>query len=215
MNRLSLLPLLALAACATPAADLPAVAAEPPPAAPAAAPAVATVGQPAPGFSLPNLAGEPVSLGALRGKTVVLEWFNPDCPFVKYAHGEGPLKDQGDRVTKDGVVWLAINSGAPGKQGAGLDRNKVSKQEYGFTYPVLLDETGATGRAYGAKTTPHMYVIDPAGTLVYAGGLDNAPLGKAEGGAITNYVDAALADLAASRPVKTSASKPYGCGVKY
>lgn len=179
-------------------------------------PAVAAIGKPAPAFSLPSTEGKTVSLADHRGKTVVLEWFNPDCPFVKYAHGPGgPLATQPKEAQAHGTVWLAINSGAPGKEGAGLDRNVAARAEYAMTYPVLLDEGGQVGKAYGAKTTPHMYVVDPQGALVYAGGLDNAPMGTAEGGAAVPYVVRALADLAAGRPVSTATTKPYGCSVKY
>lgn len=178
-----------------------------------AAALAAPVGQPAPDFTLTDLDGKEHKLSDYRGKTVVLEWFNPDCPFVVYAHGkQGPLASQPARVTATGVVWLAINSGAPGKQGHGVERNRKAKAEYGMGYPVLLDEDGAVGHAYDAKTTPHMFVVDPAGTLVYAGGLDDAPMGN---GKATNHVDAALADLAASRPVANPRAKAYGCSVKY
>jgi len=189
--------LLALAGCVPPS-----VASEP-----------AAIGSPAPDFTLTDTDGAAVSLSSFAGKTVVLEWFNPDCPFVKYAHGaNGPLKGQPARVTSDDVVGIAINSGAPGKQGYGLERNQRARTEYGMDYPVLLDESGAVGRTYGAKTTPHLYVIDPTGTLVYAGGLDDAPMGT---GNASNHVDACLADLAAGRDVANAASKPYGCSVKY
>jgi peroxiredoxin len=175
---------------------------------------VAAVGQPAPDFTLRDLSGKEVQLSDLRGKTVVLEWFNPGCPFVVYAHGEGPLRDQPARAAKDGVVWLAVNSGAPGKQGHGLEVNQKATSEWGMSYPVLLDEAGSVGRSYGAVTTPHMYVVDPKGTLVYAGALDNAPLGKSDT-TVTKYVDAALADVKAGRTVATASTKPYGCSVKY
>ncbi|MDP2307820.1 MAG: redoxin domain-containing protein [Pseudomonadota bacterium] len=181
--------------------------------APAALPK-ATVGQPAPDFALKDLTGKEVKLSSFAGKTVVIEWFNPGCPFVVYAHGEGPLKDQAKTATGGGVVWLAVNSGAPGKQGNGLELNQQATASWGMTHPVLLDETGAVGKSYGATTTPNMYVVDPKGTLVYAGALDNAPLGKADGAPV-NYVNAALADIAAGRAVSTPTTKPYGCGVKY
>jgi peroxiredoxin len=171
------------------------------------------IGAPAPEFSLLDTTGKEVSLAAFKGKTVVLEWFNPDCPFVVYAHGEkGPLSEQPPRALADGVVWLAINSGAPGRQGAGLQRNVAARQGYGMTYPVLMDPEGKVGRLYGAVTTPHMFVIDAKGTLVYAGGLDRAPLGR---GDKTNYVDAALLDLKAGQSPGRARTKPYGCSVKY
>jgi peroxiredoxin len=180
---------------------------------PAGAATPAAVGQKAPAFELTDTDGRTHSLADYAGKTVVLEWFNPDCPFVVYAHGKsGPLASQPARVMDADTVWLAINSGAPGKQGHGLDRNRAARTEYGMTYPVLLDDTGDVGRAYGARTTPHMFVIDPAGTLVYAGGLDDAPMGK---GGSTNYVDACVTELDAGRPVSTPSAKAYGCSVKY
>ncbi|HEY8206736.1 MAG TPA: thioredoxin family protein [Myxococcaceae bacterium] len=178
----------------------------------------ATVGAPAPDFTLKDLDGKPVKLADYKGKVVVLEWFNPGCPFVKAAHGKGSLKDTAQRQTKNGVVWLAINSGAPGKQGAGAETNREAKKSFNLDHPVLLDESGQAGRAYGATNTPHMFIIDKAGTLVYAGAIDNSPDGEGAsptGGKLINYVDAALEDIAAGRPVKTSSSKAYGCSVKY
>lgn len=169
----------------------------------------------APDFTLEDLDGNEVSLSQFKGKTVVLEWFNPGCPFVQYAHGKGPLEDMGEAKVKEGIVWLAINSGAAGKQGAGADANKKAAGEWSITYPVLLDETGEVGKAYGAKTTPHMYIIDAEGNLVYRGGLDNAPLGEVRGDSHINYVETALAALAAGKPIETTETQPYGCSVKY
>jgi peroxiredoxin len=144
--------------------------------------AAAKVGEPAPGFTLPSVAGESISLADYAGKTVVLEWFNPDCPFVKYAHDAGgPLATLANEQSKAGIVWLAINSGAPGKQGAGVERNKQAQVDWKLEHPILIDEDGKVGQTYGAQTTPHMFVIDPAGKLIYAGALDNAPLGRVEG----------------------------------
>lgn len=206
MNRLFLA--LALAGCSPNAASTLSAPAE-------AQESVARPGQKAPGFTLPDLQGHKVSLSDFAGKTVVLEWFNPGCPFVKYAHGEGPLKDQAKAATGQGVVWLAINSGAPGKQGAGIEVNQKAASEWAMAHPILLDEDGSVGRAYGAKTTPHMFVVDGGGNLAYAGGLDNAPLGRVEGKEPRNYVLSALADLAAGRPVAAASTQPYGCSVKY
>lgn len=178
--------------------------------------AAVTVGKPAPDFALPDLDGKTVRLSDSRGKWVVLEWYNPDCPYVVHAHKDGPLATLPAKWTEKGVVWLAINSGSPGKQGAGVDRNRKSLDEYGIRYPILLDEKGDTGRAYGAKNTPTIYVIDPAGTLVYAGGLDNAPLGKVDGGgAAKRYADEVLAAVTAGQPSPYTQTKPYGCSVKY
>jgi peroxiredoxin len=180
--------------------------------------APAEIGKPAPDFELRDLDGKPVRLGQSRGKVVVLEWFNPECPFVRASHTKGSLKGLAERYVAKGVVWLAINSGAAGKQGHGVEANRAGKERYGLTHPILLDESGDVGRAYGAKHTPHMYVIDEKGTLVYRGAIDNAPDGEGEapqGGALVNYVDAALADLAAGRPVKVPETEAYGCSVKY
>lgn len=178
----------------------------------------AKVGTPAPDFTLTDLDGKTVKLSDYQGKTVVLEWFNPGCPYVKNAHSKGSLVDAAARHTKNGVVWLAINSGAPGKQGTGADTNRAAAKQWNMAHPVLLDESGKVGRAYGATNTPHMYVIDPKGTLVYAGAIDNSPdgeQGSPQGGTLIKYVDAALEDLAAGRPVKTPQTRAYGCGVKF
>jgi peroxiredoxin len=185
-----------------------------------ALPAVAgaELGQPAPGFTLKDLDGREVSLSSFKGKTVVLEWFNPECPYVKNAHGKGSLVDTAKRHQKKGVVWLAINSGAPGKQGAGVEKNREAVKAFKLEHPVLLDESGAIGKAYGATNTPHLYVIDAKGVLVYRGAIDNSPDGEGrspQGGKLINYVDAALEDLLAGHPVATPDTKAYGCSVKY
>ena len=169
----------------------------------------------APNFTLPDQDGNKVSLSQFKGKIVVLEWFNPGCPFVKYAHGkEGPLKDQAARLADDEVVWLAINSGAPGKQGHGLDLNKSAAKKWGMSHPILFDEDGTIGKLYGAKTTPHMYIVNGDGNFVYKGALDDAPLGHADG-EFVNYVDAALDALKKGEPIAVSAKRSYGCSVKY
>ena len=178
--------------------------------------AQAEVGKPAPDFTLQDLDGKTVKLSDFKGKTVVLEWFNPECPFVKANHTKGSLKGMAKRFTDKGIVWLAINSGAPGKQGHGAEVNKKGKETYGIDYPILLDENGDVGRMYGAKTTPHMYIVDPQGTLVYIGGIDNTPGSDPEPeDKVVNYVDVALGELAAGKPVTTKTTEPYGCSVKY
>ena len=195
--------------------------AEPKPAEPvAAAPAQinAIVGSPAPDFTLKDLDGKDVSLASFKGKTVVLEWFNPGCPFVKKAHGVGSLVGTAQRHTANGVVWLAINSGGPGKQGNELAMNVDAAKTWKLTHPILRDETGSVGKAYGATNTPHMFVIDPNGMVVYGGAIDNSP--DAEGqsptdGKLVNFVDAALSALAAGKPVAQHDTKAYGCSVKY
>ena len=176
------------------------------------------LGKQAPDFELRDLDGHPVRLGQFRGKTVVLEWFNPECPFVRASHTKGSLKGLAEKYAQKGIVWLAINSGSPGKQGYGVEANVAGKTKYGLSHPVLLDETGDVGRAYGARHTPHMFVIDDKGVLVYRGAIDNSPDGEGEspkGGTLVNYVEAALADLSAGRPVKTPETEAYGCSVKY
>jgi peroxiredoxin len=199
--------------------------AEKPAAAAPAALTAAALGQAAPDFTLTDSDGAAHTLSQLRGKTVVLEWFNPDCPFAKFAHQKGPLKDMAARVARPDLVWLSINSGAPGKQGHGVERNKQARAEYAIQNAVLLDESGTVGRAYGAQKTPHLFVIDKNGVLVYRGGVDNAPMGEvdparplppgAAPGSGVNYVDAALDDLAHGRAVRLPDTPAYGCAVKY
>ena len=181
----------------------------------AAAATVAAIGQPAPGFTLTDLDGNTHSLSQYAGKTVVLEWFNPGCPYVVHAHSEGPLQTMAQTSMDQGVVWLAINSGAPGKQGHGVETNKAAVAEWNMPNPVLVDEDGAVGRMYGAKTTPHMYVIDPAGKLVYKGGLDNAPRGDTPSAGYRSFTAEAVAATVAGTPVQTPQSQPWGCSVKY
>ena len=218
-------------AAVTPAAELAAPAAAPtgaldtPAPAAAAAPAedaptepltAAKLGSPAPDFSLTDTDGTPWKLSDHRGKIVALEWFNPGCPFVKYAYGEGPLKDHASTTMSDAVVWVNINSGAPGKQGNGLAVNREARERWGIRQPVLIDEDGRVGRAYEAKTTPAIFIIDTQGILAYQSALDNAPLGRVDGDEVAvNYVRAALADLAAGRPVAIPDTVSYGCSVKY
>jgi len=189
-----------------------------PAAATTAAPGSAKIGSPAPDFELPDTDGNKVRLSSHRGKPVVLEWFNPECPFVKKSHGKGSLVDTAARQIQAGVTWLAINSGAPGKQGHGVEKNRAARASFSMNHPVLLDEEGIVGKAYGASRTPHMFVIDEKGVLVYAGAVDNSPDGEGESpsdGRLVNYVDAAIADLRAGRPVATPETEAYGCSVKY
>ncbi len=174
------------------------------------------IGAEAPAFSLPNLAGETVNLADHRGKVVVLEWFNPGCPFVKQAHEQGgALETMASRWSEKDVVWLAINSGAPGKQGTGVETNQTAKKDWAMKHPILLDEAGTVGRAYAAKTTPQMVVIDPAGKQVYNGALDNAPFGKTKGEALSPITENVLKAVTEGKQSPQSRSKPYGCSVKY
>ena len=169
----------------------------------------------APDFTLPDLDGNQVALSSFRGKIVVLEWFNPGCPFVRYSHTEGPLKDLAAQQAAKGVVWLAINSSAPGKDGHGLELNRTSRDSWKMEHPVLLDEKGTVGKAYGARTTPTMVVIDARGSIQYRGALDNAPLGKTPSSGHDLFVVDALEAVMAGRAVEVPETKPYGCSVKY
>jgi peroxiredoxin len=179
----------------------------------------AAVGKSAPNFTLADLGGKRVSLAEFKGKTVVLEWFNPECPFVKAAHTKGSLRDMAKQhAGKSEVVWLAVNSGAAGRQGHGVDTNKAGVESFGLEHPVLIDESGAVGKAYGATNTPHMFVIDKGGTLVYSGAIDNSPDGEGEsptGDELINYVGQALEELGQNKPVSVPKTKAYGCSVKY
>lgn len=183
-----------------------------------AAPGSAKVGAKAPNFTLTDLDGVSHSLSDYSGedgKVVVLEWFNPGCPFVKkhYRDDTMTMNKLADKYRDQGVVWLRINSGAPGKQGAGLELNKQAAQQWNISDTILLDETGVVGKAYNAKNTPSMAVIGKDGTLMYWGAIDNNR-GAAKAGE-TNYVDLALQQVLAGETVTTATTKPYGCGVKY
>lgn len=180
--------------------------------------AAAVLGGAAPQFELSDLDGKPVRLADTKGKLVVLEWFNAQCPFVKASHTKGSLVDTAKKWQDKGVVWLAINSSAEGKQGFGVDTNREGKSTFGFSHPVLLDTDGKVGKAYGAEKTPHLYVIDKEGKLVYRGAIDNSPDGEGESpsdGKLINYVSQALEELEAGKPVSVAETKSYGCGVKY
>lgn len=181
--------------------------------------APAEVGQAAPDFTLTDIHGQQRSLSEFKGKTVVLEWVNQECPFVvKHYDRSGNMPRIQQAAVKAGVVWLQINSAHPGAQGD-LDPAKVAdwqKRNAVISTAYFRDQDGKVGRLYDARTTPHMYVIDPAGTLVYAGGIDDIRSSKPEDFArATNYVTAALSDLKAGQAVRTKNSQPYGCAVKY
>ena len=180
--------------------------------------AAPVIGQPAPAFSAVAGDGRTRSLSEFRGKTVVLEWTNAGCPYVKKHYGSGAMQGLQKSAAKDGVVWLTLISSAPGQQGyvaPGEARTWKADTGAGST-ALLLDPAGKVGKAYQAKTTPHMYVVDRAGKLVYMGGIDDKPTPDPSSlkGA-KNYVVAALADVKAGRAVATPVSKPYGCSVKY
>jgi peroxiredoxin len=180
--------------------------------------AAPTLGQPAPAFKATDAAGRTRSLAEFRGKTVVLEWTNNGCPYVQKHYNSGHMQGLQREAAKDGVVWLSIVSSAPGMQGY-LKPNeaKAWKARVGAaSTDVLLDPTGVVGRAYDARTTPHMFIIDKAGKVAYMGGIDDQPSSDPESLKVArNYVIAALADVKAGRPVAEAATRPYGCSVKY
>lgn len=181
------------------------------------APAAALAASPAPAFSLKDADGRTRTLAEFRGKVVVLEWINEGCPYVK-KHYQGNMQATQKAARDQGAVWLTVCSSAPGKQGHvdGAAAKLFIDAHDATPTAFLLDPTGEAGKAYGAKTTPHMYVIDKTGALVYQGGIDDkATTNVADIPGATNYVKAALADLKAGRPVKVAYSKPYGCSVKY
>ena len=176
------------------------------------------VGQPAPNFTAADVNGKAVTLSDFRGKTVVLEWNNPECPFVQKHYGSGNMQKAQAAAAKEGVVWLSINSGAPGKQGhmSGAEAKAFLAEAGARPSAYLLDPRGVVGKAYDAKTTPHMYIVNKAGTLVYAGGIDDKPTAKpADINGARNHVLAALSDIKAGKAVSVATSRPYGCSVKY
>ena len=183
-----------------------------------AASAAATVGQPAPAFALTDTNGKTVNLADYKGKTVVLEWHNPECPFVKKHYDSSNMQGLQSKYTKDGVVWLAVSSTEPGHQDYKKPdvMNGILKTSKASPTAYLMDDSGATGKTYGAKTTPHMYIINAQGTLVYAGGIDDKRSSSvADVKTAKNFVAAALDEIKAGKPVSVATSTPYGCNVKY
>lgn len=179
-------------------------------------PGRATIGQIAPDFTLMDHEGNMVSLSDFRGFPVVLEWFNPQCPATRDAHLGGALQTMAEDCAGSGTIFLAINSGAEGRLGHGMDKNSAYHERWGMTYPILFDERGDVGRKYQARKTPSMYVIDENGYLVYRGALDNAPEGIVKGGGeYINFVERALNEMAAGESVSTWKTKAYGCNVQY
>ncbi len=177
-----------------------------------------SVNQPAPDFTAIDSNGNKHQLSDFRGKTVVLEWTNHDCPYVRKHYESGNMQALQKDATGKGVVWLSVISSAPGKQGhvSGKEANILTEKRNAAPTAVLLDESGDIGRMYRAKTTPHMYIIDSQGTLVYMGGIDNIPSANpADITRATNYVDVALRSMSNGQPIKNGITRPYGCSVKY
>jgi len=171
--------------------------------------ATAVVGQPAPAFTAKDQDGHEVDLAKLRGKIVVLEWTNPDCPFVRRHYGAKTMSTLSNRFKDRDVVWLAVNSTSY----MDAARDRTWRTEQGFAYPVLDDQAGTIGTSYGAKTTPHMFIIDRKGTVVYEGAIDDDAAGAEK--SARNYVAEALDDVTDGKPVRVAETKPYGCSVKY
>lgn len=169
----------------------------------------AVVGQPAPDFTLQDHEGRTHRLADYRGKIVVLEWTNPECPFVVRHYNARTMQRLAQTLAGDDFVWLSINSTHHNR----VEQTLESIQTYGLPFPVLQDQSGDVGRLYGARTTPHMYVIDAQGVLRYAGAIDDDPRGRSENP--DNYVQRAVAALRAAQPVDPSSTQAYGCTVKY
>ncbi len=167
----------------------------------------------APEFTLKNYNGKEVKQADYKGKIIVLEWFNYECPFVKYHYEKAAtMKNLAAKYKDKNVVWLAINSTSHQE----TEKNKEFAEKNKVLYPILDDSSGVTGKAYKAKTTPHIFIIDTEGNIAYNGAIDNAPLGKVpEDKKLVNYVDKALEELIAGKKVSTTMTKPYGCSVKY
>jgi hypothetical protein len=176
------------------------------------------VGQPAPAFSAKDTNGKTVSLADLKGKTVVLEWSNHECPFVKKHYTGNNMQTLQKKWTGQDVVWLTVISSPVGEQGYvdAAQANKLTTERGAAPSAVLLDPKSQIARAYGATVTPHMYVIDKTGKLAYAGGIDDKPSARIDDlkGA-KNFVDSALTELAQGKAVSTTTARPYGCTVKY
>lgn len=175
-------------------------------------------GKPAPDFTLEGISGKKISLSSLKGKTVVLEWLNHGCPFVKKHYGAQNMQALQRKYTKEGVVWLSVISSAEGKQGYVTPGEGLAQKTevQSVATDVLIDSKGTVGMAYGAKTTPHMYVINKEGILVYQGAIDDKPdTDPASVKGARNYVSEALDATLAGKPVKVALTKAYGCAVKY
>ena len=176
------------------------------------------IGKPAPGFTLIGADGKEHLLSGYKGSFIVLEWFNPDCPFVRKHYDSKNMQKLQKFYSEKGVVWMVINSSARGKQGHCTAElaNEVIKEKDMAPTAFLLDHDGKVGRLYGAKTTPHMYVIDKEGLLIYNGAIDNKPSTRIEDiKDAENYVRAALDEAIVGKSVSVKASQPYGCSVKY
>jgi peroxiredoxin len=178
----------------------------------------ATVGEPAPGFTAVDSNGKQQSLSDYKGKYVVLEWHNQGCPYTQKHYSSGNMQRLQKEWTGKGVVWFTVISSAPGTQGfvTPTQENEYVKHMNAAPTAVLMDPQGTLGHLYAAKTTPHMYIIDPGGTLIYNGAIDDHPTSDpADIASSKNYVSTALSQAMAGKPVSDRATRPYGCSVKY
>lgn len=176
------------------------------------------IGEPAPDFTLQGADGKSYALNSFKGKYVVLEWTNHECPFVKKHYESGNMQAHQKELTGKGAVWLSIVSSAPGKQGHvdGAKAIELTQSRKAAPTAVLLDPSGDVGRKYDAKTTPHMYIVAPDGKLIYMGGIDSIPSAdKDDIAEATPYVKVALTEAMGGKPVSNASTKPYGCSVKY
>lgn len=180
--------------------------------------AAVEVGAAAPAFSVPDASGRARSLSEFAGRTLILEWTNNGCPYVQKHYNAAAMQALQREAAEQGIIWLTVISSAPGEQGYFTGPQALAHAQSVEAAPtaILMDPSGAMGRAYDARTTPHMYIINPQGRVVYQGAIDDRPSARpASLEGATNYVRAALADLAAGRPVQTAQTTPYGCSVKY
>jgi peroxiredoxin len=176
------------------------------------------VGSAAPDFSLSDANGKTHSLSDEKGKYVVLEWFNPECPFVKKHYGSGNMQKLQSEYTGKGVAWFSIDSSAPGYEGnmTREQAQKIMKKWNTKQTALLLDPEGKAGRSYGARNTPHMFIINPEGKIIYEGAIDSKATPNPDDiASSTNYVKAALDESMSGKPVSNSNTRPYGCSVKY
>ncbi|MGB0722122.1 MAG: redoxin domain-containing protein [Gammaproteobacteria bacterium] len=184
------------------------------------APALANldIGAAAPTFTLKDTFGNTVGLENFRGRTVVLEWTNHDCPYVHKHYSAGNMQSQQKAARDAGVVWLSIISSAPGKQGylTAAEADRINRSRDAAPHAILLDPKGSVGRLYQARTTPHMFIIDGDGILRYKGGIDSIPSSSAgDIDGAKQYVKVALEEMAAGKTITDSVTRPYGCSVKY
>ncbi len=176
------------------------------------------IGYPAPAFSAVDTTGKTWSLAELKGKKVILEWTNDQCPYVIKHYGSGNMQALQKEATGAGYIWLSVISSAPGKQGhvSPAEADALTTSRGAAPSAVLIDSQGVLGRAYEAKTTPHLFIIDEAGTLVYRGGIDDKPTtDPADIAGANNYVRQAMAELASGKPIANPVTRPYGCSVKF